>query len=135
METAERKQVASYDSFLTRKWVKSLVRKIIDESIHYDINNNFSKIVIKKDKNQEIKDCFNQALMQLGVVNTGYINNKNIDSYIYYLLRNGNIGFVYHDGKFHMKTKSNEHVVNNKNFNIELLFNGEIGRASCRERV
>jgi hypothetical protein len=143
METQEQTQLVSYESFLTRKWVKELVKKIIDTSVYYDINNNFAKITIRKDKNQDVKESFFQSLVQLDVVNNGYINNKNIDSYLYYLLRNGKVSFVYYSGKYYMKNKSNEHVVNDRNFNIELLFNGDayllgiykawINRASQKE--
>ncbi len=126
MKTVEyNTSIVSYDAFLTKQWVKELVRKIIDESVHYDIKNNFAKVNIIKDNNQDVKESFFSSLIQLDIVNNGYINNKNIDSYIYYILRNGSVDFVYYGGKYYLKNKSNEHVVNERNFNIELLFNND----------
>lgn len=120
---------ASYGEFLVQNSTKQLITEILDSVLSYDINNNFARIDIEKDdlnKMEEIKSSFFQALVELDIVNTGFINNKVVDTYLYYLLRNGKIDFVYYDNRYYLKNSNNEHIVNHKNFSVELLFDNEV---------
>lgn len=89
----------TYESFLKKSWVKLLVRRLIDESINYDINNNFARIEVKTNQTKEqtkiLIESFDTCLKELELVNQYYISNQNIDSYLYQLLRNGQIKFAY----------------------------------------
>lgn len=119
----------SYGAFLTQNNTKELITEILDSVLSYDINNNFARIDIGKDepeKMEEIKSAFFKALVELDIVNTGFINNKVVDSYLYYLLRNGRIDFVYYDNRYYLQNSNNEHIYNNRNFSVELLFDNEV---------
>ncbi len=117
----------SYEVFLTQKDTKDIVSEILNSVISYDINNNFVRINIneKSDKMEKIKSAFFKALVELDVVNSGYLNNKTIDSYLYYLLRNGKIEFVHYNNRYYLKNSTNEHITNDKNFKLELLVNND----------
>jgi hypothetical protein len=118
----------SYNVFLTQKNTKELITEILDGVLSYDINNNVARIDILKDepsKMEEVKSAFFRALVELDIVDTSYVSSKTVDSYLYYLLRNGSIEFVFYNNKYYLKNSTNEHITSGKNFGIELLVNGE----------
>ena len=84
----------TYDEFLHLDEIKQLTRNIIDSVIFYDINNNFCKISLDKDKKNVIKNTYLITLAELGLIDR-VISGKTIDKYLYLLLKNGSISFVY----------------------------------------
>lgn len=121
----------TYETFLMQKGVKNLVSKIIESVIFYDINNNISRISVIKGDSNNLQGLLQKALGELSLTNTGYINNNTIDIYIYNLLRNGSLYFVYNGGRYNLTDlryeKNREEIMklNKNNFSIELLVNGE----------
>ena len=91
----ENKNIISYETFLSKAWVKDVITQITDSTIYYSIDNNIIRMNVDVSKSSDdvikmvdnFKSTMNELLLMNDIFN-GVGSNTTIDRYVYELLTN-----------------------------------------------
>lgn len=91
----ENKNIISYETFLSKAWVKDVITQITDSTIYYSIDNIIIRMNVDVSKSSDdvikmvdnFKSTMNELLLMNDIFN-GVGSNTTIDRYVYELLTN-----------------------------------------------